>query len=305
MYDFITNDLEMQVLDNEKYTELAARVEHKNHTAYRFKNILNPKQYKYFQDCGTFIGLSEDEEYIVQANFCKLRCCPVCNKRNSVKKWHAVKSIAEELNQSIKPIWLFLTLTVENVPASNLNATIDSLMQSINRLFSRSKWRRIILGYFRSLEITFNSTANTYHPHFHILLAVPSDYFENDDIFISSYEWRRMWEQSARLDYVAQVHIEQVKSDTDISGAIAEVAKYAVKMAEIAKVSETALKTILTAIKGRRLISYGGIIAKAHKRYEFAQEDSWTTIKDRTVYNCGDTVYFELVNGKYKAINFS
>ena len=64
--DYSKSAAEMQELYLEKYSDLAARVEKKNKTASRFKEILTSKQYKYLDECRTFIGLSSDE-VIIQA----------------------------------------------------------------------------------------------------------------------------------------------------------------------------------------------------------------------------------------------
>lgn len=300
--DYSKSAAEMQELYLEKYSDLAARVEKKNKTASRFKEILTSKQYKYLEECGTFIGLSSDE-VIIQANFCKNRICPVCNKRNSVKKWYYIKSIAEELNKEIEPKWLFLTLTVKNVTADELNSSITKLMKSINRLFSRKTWNKRVLGFFRSLEITYNKEKNTFHPHYHILIAVPSDYFTNKELYLETWQWRQMWEKSAELDYNAQVDIREVKAEEnqELAGAIAEVAKYAVKTAEIAKTSSQALKCVLKAIKGRRLISYGGIIHERYKEIQAADEQYKTAVQAEKEQS--KIKYYQFENGKYKSIN--
>lgn len=300
--DYNKNHTEMQDLYKEKYSDLALRVEKKNKSVERFRKVLTEQQYKRFEECGTFIGLST-EDIIIQANFCKLRACPVCNKRNSVKKWHFIKTIADEINQSIKPKWLFLTLTVQNVKAEELNKKIDDLMASLNRLFSRKTWQKRVLGFFRSLEITYNKKADTYHPHYHILLVVPEDYFTNKDLYLETWQWREMWETSANLNYHCQMKIEEIKAtkEQELSGAIAEVAKYAVKMSEVAKVSQEALKHILKAIKGRRLISYGGIIHESYK--DKKDGDTEFKTKAQAEREKGQVKYYQLKDGKYYNIN--
>ena len=69
---------------------------------------------------------------------------------------------------------------------------------------------------------------NTFHPHIHILCAVPADYFSADsNKYITIEKLREWWTESAELDYFVQVDIESI-NQTD--NAVAEVAKYAIKI---------------------------------------------------------------------------
>lgn len=119
------------------------------------------------------------------------------------------------------------------------------------------------------MEITYNSKDDTYHPHYHILLAVPSDYYKNSSLYAEAYEWRQVWERSARLDYSCQFDIRAVKGD-DLGAAVAEVAKYAVKLSQVVECGEKALKTVADAVRGRRLISFGGILRPMQKKFSYS-----------------------------------
>lgn len=277
-----TISAEMQAIFQENAAEIAQRVTIKDKTADHYKIIHTENTFRNFKDCGHLIGFDEQGN-IVQANFCKHRFCTVCNKRNSSRKWHYIKEIAEVINKTVNPQWLFLTTTIKNTSAEDLKQSINHLMESINRMFSTKTWKKRVLGFFRSLEITFNAENNTYHPHYHILIAVPHDYYTNENIYMNAYEWRKLWEKSARLEYNSQVKIEGVQSGDNLSNAIAEVAKYAVKMSAIMEQDEKALKPVADAVRGRRLISYGGIIKEQYK-VEKSKDLTADEIRNRTVY---------------------
>lgn len=255
---------ELQIFLHEKLEELGRRVQYKNEISEKMSNVLNEKQFQYFKECGNFIQTNAEGE-IIHGNFCKNRLCPVCNRRYAAQKWHKVKNIADNIKMAFWPTWALLTLTVKNVPAENLSEEITHLMKSIDRYHKTALWRENVFGFFRSLEITYNKQSATYHPHYHYILCLPSDYADN---LTSTYEWRTTWERSARLDYTSQVDIRLIKDDDDLSGGIAEVAKYAVKISTVADHGENALKPLTAALKGRRLISFGGIIKDYAKQYD-------------------------------------
>src|SRR5699024_2849851 len=73
----------------------------------------------------------------------------------------------------------FLTLTAPNVPADELNDEIKHYKQSFQRLIQRKEVKQIVKGYARKLEITYNEERDDYHPHFHVLIAVDKNYFNN------------------------------------------------------------------------------------------------------------------------------
>lgn len=259
---------DIQDIFNENAKSLCKRVLQKDEQSEIFisnlKSAISKNNVQYYKDCGHYIR-ADDEGNIITANLCHQRFCTVCNKRKSSQTWHRVKTMADDIIRDLNPIWLFFTVTVQNVTAENLAQEITKLMQAINRMYSTKTWHNRVLGAFRSLEITYNKEADTYHPHYHILMILPTDYFDNENIWLSTYEWRKLWERSARLKYNSQCKIEQVIDEENLSSAIAEVAKYAVKMSEVAKTSPEALKHIVQAIKGRRLISYTGILKNMAK----------------------------------------
>jgi plasmid rolling circle replication initiator protein Rep len=73
-----------------------------------------------------------------------------------------------------------------------------------------------------ALEVTPGRNG-TYHPHFHVLLIVPTKYFEpSSPLYISQAEWRVMWEQCLRADGRRIVDIRATENP-------GEVAKYVTK----------------------------------------------------------------------------
>lgn len=295
-FDYSTTTAEMQAFLDEKLPELAQRVAQKDCIAERFRPAMTESQFKAFQDCGHFI-YTDENGHITSSNFCKHRFCPVCNKRYSSAKWHYIKSIATAVNTAVAPNWALFTVTVKNCPSEQLKQTIDNLMSAINRMNSTNTWRRRVIGFFRSLETTYNSDRCDYHPHYHILLCLPSDYYKNPDLYMSTAEWRQLWERSVRADYTCQIDLSPIDGYGDeLSSAIAEVAKYAVKLSSVVEQGSDALKPLAAALRRRRLISYGGIL-----------KDSFAAVKatdkmqaEQNRANIKTEYEYILQNGNYK-----
>ena len=287
---------EMQAFLDEKLPELAVRVLKKNQTVDRYKSAMTENQFRAFKECGKYIT-ADEKGNIIGANFCKHRFCPVCNKRYSSAKWHYIKSIATAVNTAVTPNWAMFTVTVKNCPPERLKQTIDNLMAAINRMNSTNTWKRRVLGFFRSLETTYNSERKDYHPHYHILLCLPSDYYTNPDLYMSTAEWRQLWERSVRADYTCQIDLSPIQGyGEELSSAIAEVAKYAVKLSSVVEQGPDALKPLAAALRSRRLISYGGIL-----------KDSFAAVKatdkmqaEQNRANAKIQYLYELQNDNYK-----
>src|SRR5690606_12341063 len=110
------------------------------------------------------------EKRLTWANFCRVRLCPMCAWRRSLVIAHQIKAVAHEAVKRQSMRWLFLTLTIRNCTGDDLIDTISHLMKSWRRLSQRKLFSDVVVGWFRSLEITRNLLDDTYHPHFHVLL---------------------------------------------------------------------------------------------------------------------------------------
>ncbi|MEK4715958.1 protein rep [Sporosarcina sp. FSL K6-5500] len=199
--------------------------------------------------CGSSLKFSScphgHEKNLKWANFCRIRMCPMCSWRKSLLNAYNLKRVAHEAVQQKKMRFLFLTLTVENCTGEDLAETISHLMKSWDRFAKRKQFQKLILGWFRSLEVTRNFDDGKFHPHFHVLLAVSPSYFSHG--YIKTEEWVKLWQKSLQVDYMPIVDIRTVKNkrnkekeqnileekgieESHLSGgAIAELAKYTTK----------------------------------------------------------------------------
>ncbi|NES04614.1 MAG: protein rep [Okeania sp. SIO2F4] len=203
-----------------------------------------------------------------ESAFCKVRLCPICSARKSAM-WKAKCLQIWPLLTSEHPHlrYLFLTLTIKNVPVVNLkNVIVRLLRPSIKRFFRLLSYRLgdTFQGRIRKFECTYSSKRYC-HPHYHYLLAVSPEYF--DEFYLRFEEWRSLWQQSLRSDYKPLINIQAVSSD-DEKGLL-EVLKYELKPSDFKKdyrwLSEFGLQ-----VSGTKIYSTGGIL---RKYFQFLEHD--------------------------------
>lgn len=131
------------------------------------------------------------------AQFCRVRHCPICQWRRSLM-WVARFFDALPRIYSAYPDmrYIMLTLTVRNCSISELRAVVDCMAKSWQRLSQRKDFPA--LGFVRSLEVTRGKDGSC-HPHFHVLIAVPSSYFVGRS-YLSEDKFSALWLESLHLE---------------------------------------------------------------------------------------------------------
>ena len=217
--------------------------------------------------CGNrleFRVLEDGQRKLQNAYFCKERLCPMCQWRKSIKIFHQVSrvmDVTEGRHDNLIPV--FLTLTLRNCVDQELASTLDNLFKGWYRFTNHRKINRIVQGWFRALEVTYNKKENTYHPHVHVVLMVDRTYFTGKD-YMHIIEWVKMWRMSLKLDYDPICDIRKVKADKGKHKAVAEIAKYTMKdtdyiLADKEKMDKIVM-TLSQALRNRRLYAFGGLL---------------------------------------------
>lgn len=216
-------------------------------------------------------NLEMGEKKLQSADFCKERLCPMCQWRKSLKVFHQVSKVMDKAQQDQPELVpLFLTLTLENCAAAELSETLDTVFQGWNRMQAHRKMQRIIHGWFRALEITYNKKEDTFHPHIHAIILVDKGYFKKDNKdYMQTRDWVKMWRTSLKLDYDPICDIRKVKGGKNKHKAVAEVAKYTLKDSEYVtdknELTDKLVDTLGNAMHGRRLFAFGGLMKKVAK----------------------------------------
>jgi plasmid rolling circle replication initiator protein Rep len=208
-----------------------------------------------------------------QAERCRVRNCPVCQRARSAKLFFQMKPALEQINTENPTYrWVFLTLTVENCPLKELRETIKAMNVAWSRLL-KVKELSCVKGWLRNVEVTRGkSDESTAHPHFHVLLCVPSYYFKSR--YISQAKFGELWRDALRVDYVPMVNVQAVK---ELNNGIAELTKattYSVKPSEL--VDEKGadwLHELHTQCDKLRFIASGGLVKQAIAKAKSNEKD--------------------------------
>lgn len=231
---------------------------------------MNDNLYK----CGDFLEFniySDGSQKLTKANFCRLRLCPMCAWRRSLKGFGQVSKIIDYLGDEYE--YLILTLTVKNYEEGEHKQAIDHLLYSFEKMAKSKWWRTHFEGSYRGLEQTYSCKHNNYHPHFHLLVAVKKSYFKN--YYVSQKEFTEKWQYFLKVDYTPIVHVQTVDKNNN-KGHIAEVAKYPMKFSNIIQrrkngkinvgLTQRVLYNFYVSFHGRRLVGMTGIFSEVHKK---------------------------------------
>ena len=242
-----------------------------------------------------FWRLPSGELRLHRSSFCRVRLCPMCQWRRSLKLGAQVRQVVQAANaQHIAETgaawrWVMVTYTVRNVDGPDLAAAIDTIHKGLNNMAKCKRWKGAVRGWLRATEVTHNTDTgsasyDTYHPHMHILLCVPAGYMSGKG-YIRQAEWAALWQHYIKADYTPIVDVRTIKPEgggrladlpageqaAAMGKACAEVSKYAAKPADYIVpgdigLSMSAVQTLDRMLDRRRMTAWGGIlkdIAKA------------------------------------------
>ena len=260
------------------------------------KKKVSKEMFERIEYCGSFLEFHSDVtgeiKKLVKANNCENRFCPICAYKKARKEALKLSVLIKSLEKEYK--FLFLTLTAPNVTSDNLNEEIKLYNESFKRLTKLKPFMWAVVGYVRKLEVTYNHDLKTYHPHFHVLLAVKKSYFSNN--YIKRDEWLEMWKSAKRDDTITQVDVRKLDLSLDDKG-ILEIAKYSAKDSDYLK-SQDIFDVIYKALKGKRLITYNGVFKESVKEFKNGNLDNYietdmTEYIYRILYQWGRGDYVE------------
>ena len=221
--------------------------------------------------CGSFLDFEKMEARLrlLNAKFCHVSLCPMCQWRKSMRIYFEVSRIMQLVEmRHVTYIPIFLTLTVKNCPIDKLAENVDNIFSAWDNFMNsrtlrpkiKGEIKHIIKGWFRALEVEYdgdviinkrrynnakryyderrikvgdkNPNFDTFHPHFHAIMLVDKSYFKNKDYKATS-EWVQLWRKAAKLDYDPVCHIQRTRTSKNKRNEVAEVAKYTYKTAAI------------------------------------------------------------------------
>ena len=342
-YEDLSNEFDKVFTPKKKFSLKYAKV---------LERIGETKRADRVKDCGTYfeVGVYDDgTARFHRANFCKDPLCPQCAKRKSLKLFGQVSACVDRLKTEYK--FIFVTLTVKNCPGSELRQSCDLLYNAYTRLMDRKRMK-FVKGAFRALEIThdnnkfithdmyygnkikhiksrahyykklgldvggLNPNFDMFHPHLHIIFAVPSNYFGSSD-YLHQSELAELWSDAVGLGYTPMVDIRACKEkyykaiaevvklnslddlkSKNLSSAVAEVAKYSVKGSDFLggtdDLNEETVKSLLGALRNRKMFQFYGVFRAVRKELKLEED----------IEN-GDLVHVEAFNNNKARLLFT
>lgn len=273
--DFNTKNKNLQPIGNENLKECLNKPTEKKLLMSDFIGFMEDKNLKLdrLKECGNFIKFqsSEDKTKFILAggNFCNNRFCPFCS-------WLKAKRTAFELLELIKVVeyteklaFIFITLTVPNVPKESLREEIENFNISFNRLWKTKEFKAFNKGFIRKLEITYNKERNDYHPHFHLVVAVNKSYFKSRN-YMSKRRLLELWQRATRNPAITQVDIKPCRMNT--IKQVMELATYSAKQGDLYS-SKEVFDGFYEGLYRKKLLVYNGIFKEYKKKIDTGEVD--------------------------------
>jgi len=194
-------------------------------------------------------------------NSCSVRLCPHCAHRKG--KMQATRVQKFIVGRSVR----YVVLAERN--STNLAAGIRSLYAAWNSLRRSARWKGKVKGSIAVLEVTYNKTSRTWHPHLNVLME--GDYFPFEEL---NQAWVKATEGKGQTSFIRAAD----------AGTAFELVKYTLKIAELKDsplgavyelliADPAALDEFLSAVYGVRLIRTYGTFRSMPMEDDEAKED--------------------------------
>jgi plasmid rolling circle replication initiator protein Rep len=239
-----------------------------------YDSIGNDGKSSRLRECATWLKFRRvgAEKKLQAMNCCRVRLCPVCTWRRSLRVYAHMRGIMAAMAKD-KYRYIFVTLTIRNCSGDELSDTMTSMSKAWDLFMKYKPVKKAVKGYYRGTEVTHNldyksECYDTYHPHFHCVFAVNESYFTSRD-YIKQADWAELWQKAMRLDYKPNVDVRRVKGAD--AKAVAEAAKYTLKESDylIPDDWDMTTKTVQlldSAFEKRRFVAFGGVMKEWHKK---------------------------------------
>lgn len=256
-------------------------------------------------DCAKVLLFKKFEqiEYrkLFKAFMCKILLCPFCMTRKSILIGNNLYKVLQFGADEKKLEYIHLTLALKNCKINELKGTIELMLKAFEKLRARDIFKQkgkgakgTIKGWFRNLEITFNEKDKTFHPHFHVILAVEKSYFfkeTNPDGYLTQEVALQMWKECLAVDYLPTVDLRKVyyldengnkiinfDDGEGLKKAVEEASKYITKAMDLLsiedeKLQKKVIKSMLQALSYRRLFAYGGVLKNIRAELKLQDEE--------------------------------
>lgn len=276
------------------------------------------------QQCGDIVLMQYcpkcGKQHAFSGNLCRDRMCPICGWRLSLSRYSQMLSCLDLLNTSMVENDIqcsMLTLTLRNCTIDKLHDTLVAMSKAWHLMSKQKYFKNAVFAWARSIEITYNTRKGTYHPHMHILLfgygAALSDDLEftthainawktalgldYDPIYNHKAAYARStdeygehrWNDDAILAMVDSVDTLSWKEQRAAAARAAalECSKYIMGDKLGLKIPPAHLLEFAEAIKGVRMVGYGGALKIARQGLGLTDDQIDTSTVHNECTACG------------------
>lgn len=246
--------------------------------------LVSKKLVERIKECGDFLQMLSDltleNSKLHKASFCGNRFCPMCSWRVACKDSLEISILMEHLRKEENKEFIFLTLTTPNVKGDELDSSIKDYNKAFKKLMERKEVKNIVKGYIRKLEVTYNSdktskSYDTFHPHFHVVLAVNKSYFTDKNYYINHDRWLSLWREATGDFGITQVDVRKAKIND--YKEVYELAKYSAKDSDYL-INRDVFTTFYKALKGKQVLVFSGLFKDAHKMFQNGELDAYKQV---------------------------
>ena len=217
------------------------------------------------------------------AFFCHFRHCAVCQARRSRRNYSQFLNLLPDILRGHEGArWLFLTLTVPNVPVSELRKQLKKMNEGWKRFLQRKEFKNV-LAWVKSTEITKEDVKKGKregyaHPHFHVLIMVKSSYFVRCN-YINRDKWLEAWRGAMRDDLIVSVDVRiadrydgRKLTGQELIKSVSETLKYSVKPSDMLEDRDWVVELIRQVYK-LRFLAGGGILKSVFVKEKLTNEE--------------------------------
>lgn len=135
-------------------------------------NLVSPLQRAYWRTYNCSDILKVEGQKVKTQRFCKARWCPTCSR---IQTGVMINRFVPVFKSAFTKPYL-VTLTAPNVLGYELTAEVDRYLSTLGNIVRtikanlKRKGRLEDLRALRKIEVTWNTTRQDYHPHFHLVV---------------------------------------------------------------------------------------------------------------------------------------
>jgi len=188
---------------------------------------------------------------VFKGSLCRKRWCTHCCRIKTAEMTNAYK----EPLMNLGPLY-FVTLTRPNVKGRELKSEIKKLIKGFQKVKDnmRKNYKMKLEG-MRKIEVTYNETTDTYHPHFHLIQSN----------LVHAEKLKELWLEVFPSASSSAQDIRDI--DTTNEKSFIELFKYATKenTSDGKQYSGAVLNTIYSSLEGMRIYQTYGSVRKSVK----------------------------------------